>query len=244
MWSFPRVWYHWHSTSCEEQSNLRANIWFSIQNIWLCLQDVLSVRPLQGTVWFSIKLEVLSVRFGDDLSVRIACGMNLVFLPNYVLSVSPSLYIYISYIHIYIDAFNLFGGAQFPSFPHCWSPSSFWGIRCHVVQNCCTHDLGWHNLDGYQNTAWFQVTCFKHMSNVNPTCLLIQYDTMKIWQHDQWQFEQCLKPSIVYLLVLDGQKLNPLDGRKVNPWFATVRQILDRIIHCHSILSTFINHIQ
>ena len=159
-------------------------------------------------------------------------------------SVTIYIYIYIYHIHIYIDAFNLFGGAQFPSFPHCWSPSSFWGIRCHVVQNCCTHDLGWHNLDGYQNTAWFQVTCFKHMSNVNPTCLLIQYDTMKIWQHDQWQFEQCLKPSIVYLLVLDGQKLNPLDGRKVNPWFATVRQILDRIIHCHSILSTFINHIQ
>ena len=41
-----------------------------------------------------IKLEVLSVRFGDVLSVRIACCMNLVF-PNYVLSVCPSLYIYI-----------------------------------------------------------------------------------------------------------------------------------------------------
>ena len=36
------------------------------------------------------------MRFGDVLSVRIACGMNLVFLPNDVLSVSPSLYIYIS----------------------------------------------------------------------------------------------------------------------------------------------------
>ena len=50
-----------------------------IQNIWLLIQDVISVRLLQGKVWFNTKLEFLSVRFGYFLSVRIARGINLVF---------------------------------------------------------------------------------------------------------------------------------------------------------------------
>ena len=69
--------------------------------VYRCLQDVLSVRLLQGTVWFSIKLEVLSVRFGDVLSVRIAPGINLVFLPKLCSKcMSVTIYIYIKYIYI------------------------------------------------------------------------------------------------------------------------------------------------
>ena len=71
--------------------------------VYRCLQDVLSVRLLQGTVWFSIKLEVLSVRFGDVLSVRIAPGINLVFLPKLCSKcMSVTIYIYKLNIYIYI----------------------------------------------------------------------------------------------------------------------------------------------
>ena len=43
---------------------------FFVHYKWLCLEEVLSARPLRGTVWFSKKLDVLSVGFGHVLSVR------------------------------------------------------------------------------------------------------------------------------------------------------------------------------
>ena len=51
-----------------------------------CLEDVLSVRPFQDTVCFSIKSDVLSVKVGHVPSVRIAFDMPLA---NDVLSVCP-----------------------------------------------------------------------------------------------------------------------------------------------------------
>ena len=59
----------WCSQGITQMAFNRLWTKFSIHNIyiyvcvcvWLCLEDVLSARPLQGTVRFSIKLDVLSV---------------------------------------------------------------------------------------------------------------------------------------------------------------------------------------
>ena len=66
-------YYHTNGIQPVVKNNQRT-IKSLIHYIWLCLEDVLSVTAplLQGTVWFSIKLEVLSVRFGHVLSVRFA----------------------------------------------------------------------------------------------------------------------------------------------------------------------------
>ena len=91
--SFPMVFKALWCSKCEASQGYDAsgiqpvvknnqNIFFKYKIYdydWLCLQDVLSVRLLQGTVWFNIKLDVLSVRFGDVLSVRFARGIDLVF---------------------------------------------------------------------------------------------------------------------------------------------------------------------
>ena len=126
---------------------------------------------------------------------------------------------FISHLYYLIKS-NLFVGAQFSSFPHCWVSSSFWGVRCQVVQTSCKHDLGWRNLDGYENTARLQLTCFKNMSNVHPTSYWYN-ENVATWLVAIWaMFKTFYCP-----FVLDGRKLNPLDGRKINPLFVSPQHL-------------------